>query len=259
VDSFGQVPRGVHTDRRNASAARARFGRARLTRSVVEATERDTGSTSACWWCIIELLPSSRPLFIWRYEKLLPSVFVTNFIGEQGSAKSCAAKIVRMLVDPSETPLRSPSREERDLLVQAANNWCVALDNLSGLQPWLSDGLCRLATGGGHSARPLYTDGEEFSLSVKRPVILNGIDDAATVKHQRTSKPLKRIVAGVSSLGAGAGAIWIAIAFYRVGTDFAPLTGGMRGQDYGMILALGGLGVLYVIIGYVLLTSPNDV
>ncbi len=47
------------------------------------------------------------------------------------------------------------------------------------LPPWLSDGLCRLATGGGHSARTLYTDAEEFTLSVKRPVILNGIEDVA--------------------------------------------------------------------------------
>jgi hypothetical protein len=45
---------------------------------------------------------------------------------------------------------------------------------------WQSDALCRLATGGGHSARTLYTDLEEISLAVKRPVILNGIEDVAT-------------------------------------------------------------------------------
>lgn len=106
--------------------------------------------------------------------------FIVNFVGEQGSAKSSAAKIQRMLIDPNENPLRSPPREERDLLAHAWNNWCVVLDNLSGLSPWLSDALCRLATGGGHSARQLYSDAEEFTLSVKRPVILNGIDDVAT-------------------------------------------------------------------------------
>ena len=64
--------------------------------------------------------------------------------------------------------------------MQAASNWCIALDNLSTLPSWLSDGFCRLSTGGGHSARSLYTDAEEFTLSVKRPVILNGIEDVAT-------------------------------------------------------------------------------
>jgi len=88
--------------------------------------------------------------------------------------------MVRLLIDPSAVPLRSPPREERDLLVQAANNHCVALDNLSNLPGWLSDGLCRLSTGGGHSARGLYTDADEFTLAVKRPVILNGIEDVAT-------------------------------------------------------------------------------
>src|SRR5215510_751688 len=76
--------------------------------------------------------------------------------------------------------MRSPPKEERDLLVQAACNRCVALDNLSSLPLWLSNGLCRLSTGGGHSARELYTDLEEVSLAVKRPVILNGIEDVAT-------------------------------------------------------------------------------
>ena len=106
--------------------------------------------------------------------------FVLNVVGEQGTAKSCGARIVRQLVDPNENPLRSPPKEERDLLAQAASNRCVALDNLSSLPAWLSDALCRLATGGGHSARTLYTDLEEISVAVKRPVILNGIEDVAT-------------------------------------------------------------------------------
>lgn len=57
-----------------------------------------------------------------------------------------------------------------------ASFWTIS----SSLPAWLSDGLCRLATGGGHSARQLYSDGEEFTLAVKRPVILTGIDDVAT-------------------------------------------------------------------------------
>jgi hypothetical protein len=105
--------------------------------------------------------------------------FVTNYVGEQGAAKTCGGTIHRQLVDPNENPLRSPPREERDLLAQAVNNWCVALDNLSYLPWWLSDGLCRIATGGGHSARTLYTDLEEISIKVKRPVIINGIEDVA--------------------------------------------------------------------------------
>jgi hypothetical protein len=102
-----------------------------------------------------------------------------NFVGEQGCGKSCAAKIIRKLIDPNHLLLRPPPSDERDLLVQAGSNWAVVLDNLSVLPGWLSDALCRLATGGGHSARQLRSDAEEFILYIKRPVILNGIDDVA--------------------------------------------------------------------------------
>jgi hypothetical protein len=101
---------------------------------------------------------------------------VLIFQGEQGSAKSTAAKLLRRIIDPVAAPLRTPPREERDLMIAAKNSWVVAYDNLSGVPPWLSDALCRLATGGGFSTRELYTDTEEVVLDLTRPVILNGID-----------------------------------------------------------------------------------
>jgi hypothetical protein len=134
-------------------------------------------------WKLLNISKAQRPLVAGALLNAFHPdgpYLVTNYVGEQGTAKTCAARMHRMLVDPNENPLRSPSREERDLLAQAANNRCVAFDNLSSLPLWLSDALCRLATGGGHSARTLYTDLEEISLSVKRPVILNGIEDVAT-------------------------------------------------------------------------------
>ncbi len=147
----------------------------------VPASARD-GSLDPLW-DLLNVSPAQRPLVAGAIlNGFHPSgpYFVVNFNGEQGTAKSCAAKIQRMLIDPNENPLRSPPREERDLLVHGANNWCVVLDNLSWLPAWLSDSLCRLATGGGHSARQLFSDGEEFTLAVKRPVILTGIEDVAT-------------------------------------------------------------------------------
>ncbi len=99
--------------------------------------------------------------------------------GEQGSAKSTAARVIRSLIDPSESPLRAEPREVRDLLIAARNSWIVALDNLSGMQNWLSDALCRLATGGGFATRKLYADDEEIILDAQRPTIITGITDVA--------------------------------------------------------------------------------
>jgi hypothetical protein len=99
--------------------------------------------------------------------------------GEQGSAKSTTTRVLRSLIDPSVAPLRSEPRDVRDLMIGANNGWMIPLDNISRLEPWLSDCLCRLSTGGGFSTRTLYSDAEETIFQSQRPVILNGIEELA--------------------------------------------------------------------------------
>lgn len=89
--------------------------------------------------------------------------------GEQGSAKSTTARVLRSLVDPSTTPTRSAPRDERDFMIAAKNAWVIAFDNLSGLPAWMSDALCRLATGGSFATRMLYSNDEEIVFNAMRP------------------------------------------------------------------------------------------
>jgi hypothetical protein len=100
--------------------------------------------------------------------------------GEQGSAKSTLARLLRALLDPNEAPIRSASRDERDLAIAAANGWCLAFDNISHIPDWLSDAYCRLATGGGFATRTLYENDEETIFNSQRPIVLNGIEEIAT-------------------------------------------------------------------------------
>jgi hypothetical protein len=100
--------------------------------------------------------------------------------GEQGSAKSSFSALLRALVDPNTAPLRALPREDRDLFIAASNGHVLAFDNVSGLPAWISDTLCRLATGGGFAVRQLYTDQDEVLFDASRPVILNGIEDIVT-------------------------------------------------------------------------------
>jgi len=97
--------------------------------------------------------------------------------GEQGTAKSSFARVLRKLVDPNSAPLRSLPREDRDLFIAARNGHVIVFDNVSRLLDWLSDSLCRLATGGGFATRQLWTDGDEALFDAMRPIILNGIED----------------------------------------------------------------------------------
>ena len=119
--------------------------------------------------------------------------------GEQGSAKSTFSGILRALVDPNTAPLRALPREDRDLFIAATNGHVLAFDNVSGLPAWLSDTLCRLATGGGFAVRQLYTDQDEVLFDATRPMILNGIEDF--VDPARSGRPRMFLDAGADPRG----------------------------------------------------------
>lgn len=100
--------------------------------------------------------------------------------GEKGSAKSTLTRYLRALIDPNVAPAPVQPRESSDLTIKAHHNWIVAFDNMSSMPRWLSDALCRLATGAGDSKRELYADSEQAVFAAKRPCILNGIEELAT-------------------------------------------------------------------------------
>jgi hypothetical protein len=117
----------------------------------------------------------------WLLANLRPRgpypVLVLN--GPHGSAKSTVNDVLRSSCDPNTVPLRAEPRDVRDLMIAATNSWCICLDNVSHLKPWLSDALCRLSTGGGFGTRALFTDAEEMLFEAQRPVALNGIEEIA--------------------------------------------------------------------------------
>jgi hypothetical protein len=106
---------------------------------------------------------------------------VLNLHGEHGAAKTTATRVIRAVIDPvAEPDVRATPKSNDDLMVAAASGWVVAYDNLSSLDGWLSDALCRLATGGGIGKRMLYSDDEEVTLAAKRPVVINAITEVIT-------------------------------------------------------------------------------
>ena len=62
-------------------------------------------------------------------------------------------------------------------MTTAVNVWLLSFDNISVISPSLSDALCRLAVGGGHASRTLFTNDQVTYLYTQRPILLNGIDD----------------------------------------------------------------------------------
>jgi hypothetical protein len=116
--------------------------------------------------------------------------------GEQGSAKSTTATLLRTMIDPSSAPLRTLPREERDLFINAKNSRVLAFDNVSSIPEWLSDALCRMATGGGFSTRQLFTDADEQIIEATRPILLTSIEaciDRADLADRALPVELARI------------------------------------------------------------------
>lgn len=113
----------------------------------------------------------------WIVCSLLPNgpFCVMLLSGEQGTAKTTSARVIRSLIDPNEAPVRSFPRTERDMMISAYSSWLMCLDNLSDIKQRDSDALCRLSTGGGFATRRLYKDREEVVLQAKRPILLTCI------------------------------------------------------------------------------------
>jgi len=130
------------------------------------------------------------------YRAVGPFVVVL-IVGEQGSAKSTQCKVFRSLVDPSEVPLRTPPREERDLWIATKNSWLIAFDNISALSQQLSDAICRLTTGGGNSYRKLYEDEAEALFNAQRLVLITTIDDLS-LRGDLSDRSIKLTCAAIS-------------------------------------------------------------
>jgi hypothetical protein len=134
-------------------------------RPFLNVTDKDFQLVIA--WLIAGVRPTG------PYPALVPT-------GEQGTAKSTTARVVRRTIDPHRSDLRRPPGNSEDLMISAVNNHVVTLENVSSMPDWLSDDLAALATGGGLSKRGLYTNTEECNLYAQRPLIINGIGQVVT-------------------------------------------------------------------------------
>jgi len=87
---------------------------------------------------------------------------------------------LRALIDPVAVPLRGAPKCVEDIHIAAANAQVCSFENLSSLSQDMQDALCILSTGGGYATRQLYTNGEEYVITSKQPVMMNGITAVAT-------------------------------------------------------------------------------
>lgn len=102
---------------------------------------------------------------------------VLSITGEQGTAKTTATSMLVKLIDPSAALTRKAPKDAEEWVVAASGSWRVALDNIgrAGIPDWLSDSLCRAATGTGDVRRALYENDDIHVIAFRRSVLINGI------------------------------------------------------------------------------------
>ena len=117
-------------------------------------------------WLLMSLQagPGAYPIFICQ--------------GGAGTGKTTFSRMLRSLVDPSEADMLSKPKTS-EMRVVGADNHVLAFDNLSGISSNCSDSLCKMATGSHEVVRELYTTNGSLTISIKKPIILNGIDEIA--------------------------------------------------------------------------------
>lgn len=128
----------------------------------------------------------------WRFKEPADDVLLVGFIGHafvseiphailvlvgsKGSTKTTATRAVRQIIDPSSIADLTIGEKGKEFVQQLAHHYVPLFDNVSKLQPWQADDLCRASTGAGFSKRELYTDEDDVIFQFKRVVIVNGIN-----------------------------------------------------------------------------------
>lgn len=118
---------------------------------------------------------------------LLKTYLVTVFVpdipramlvitGDQGSGKTTLLRLLRSIIDPSQTEVIKLRKNADDLAQLASQHYCLYLDNVSNFSEDISDSLAAFITGTGFSKRKLYTDNDAIIYKLKCAIGLNGIN-----------------------------------------------------------------------------------
>lgn len=100
---------------------------------------------------------------------------VIVLLGGQGTGKTTLSRMIKMIVDPSDCDAYTMPKSKEDLNVALANNYLLAIDNVSVLPKDTSDLLCSAVTGASSITRTLFTNNEVSIVTFQNALLINGI------------------------------------------------------------------------------------
>jgi len=100
--------------------------------------------------------------------------------GHAGASKSTISSWTKRIIDPSgirnEDNLKSFPHGEDNFTTSLFSSYFSAFENISHIDAETSNMLCRAVTGGSFDKRAQYTNGDVYTISLKRKILINGVD-----------------------------------------------------------------------------------
>lgn len=210
---------------------------------------------AASWpdlWALFTLPESQRDLVrAWLATALIRDIPhpILNVEGAQGARKSTFARQVSGLLDPCAVDSVSVPRDADSWATSAQARWVISVDNVSKIDPWWSDDLCRTVTGSGRIKRQLYTDDDVTVIVNKGVVILNGITMAGAMRPDLAERmlpleltrpsrylPESVVAAEFDRIAAGVLALILDDVATILASTAEPQTGDLRMADFAVCL-----------------------
>ena len=127
-------------------------------------------------------IPNSELFKVHLVSMFIPGVPIPIMAihGHAGAAKSTVSSMVKMVVDPAgkrhEDNLKSFPHGEDNFVTSLSSSYFSGYENISHINTEISNMLCRAVTGGSFEKRAQYTNGDVYSISIMRKILINGID-----------------------------------------------------------------------------------
>lgn len=113
---------------------------------------------------------------------------IIGFVGHQGSAKTTASRVIRLLLDPTYPIENDFKRAQHDLALVFTYNALPVFDNLTTISDTVSDMFCRAHSGTGFDIRAYYDDSTVKSFGYRRGMLFTAINPPTLAKdfNERT-------------------------------------------------------------------------
>ena len=113
---------------------------------------------------------------------------IIGFVGHQGSAKTTASRVIRLLLDPTYPIENDFKRAQHDLALVFNYNALPVFDNLTTISETVSDMFCRAHSGTGFDIRAYYEDSTVKSFGYRRGMLFTAINPPTLAKdfNERT-------------------------------------------------------------------------